>query len=233
MFVPAGEFLMGSTDADKDAVAHEKPQHTIYLEAYWIGKYEVTNALYKKCLDAGKCSGPKYWADGTIPTGKENHPVVGVSWNDAMTFAQWMGGRLPTEAEWEKAACWDEVKKAKRFFPWGDVFDVQKANTLASEIRDTTPVGKYSPQGDSPYGVSDMAGNVWEWVADWYSDTYYSTTPKNNPKGPGSGKFRVVRGGAWLIDRGLARCAFRSGYSPVGWFNGLGFRVVVSSSLDF
>jgi formylglycine-generating enzyme required for sulfatase activity len=229
MFVPAGEFTMGSSAADTSN-PNEKPQHPVYLDAFWIGKYEVTNALYKKCVDAGRCTAPdiSYWPKGTIPSGKENHPVVGVGWDDAVAYAQWMGGRLPTEAEWEKAACWDEARKDKRVYPWGNEFDPQKANTFESGIRDTTPVDRY-PSGASAYGVLDMAGNVWEWVADWYDGGYYGNSPARNPTGPVSGQVRVLRGGSWSGNQGLARCAFRSGITPVARINYVGFRVAQSS----
>jgi formylglycine-generating enzyme required for sulfatase activity len=229
LFIPAGEFLMGSSDADQLAREEEKPQHTVYLDAFRIGKYEVTNALYKKCVDAGKCSVPAGWANRTFPAGKENHPVVGVQWSDAAGYAQWAGGRLPTEAEWEKAACWDEAKSIKRIYPWGDVFDDRKANTSGYGVADTIPVGTLSPQGDSPYGASDMAGNVHEWVADWSNSRYYSISPRNNPKGADSGTFRVIRGGAWDLYRSEARCTSRWSNIPNFQYKNVGFRIAGSA----
>jgi len=152
-----------------------------------------------------------------------------------------VGGRLPTEAEWEKAASWDETKKVKRVYPWGDQFDESKCNTNLSGIRGTTPVDKYSSRGDSAYGIGDMVGNVWEWCADWYDGNYYKISPKRNPKGPDSGSYRVLRGGAWhwlpIIN---SRSTYRNLNDPDGKVvnpdagsNILGFRYVVSTVLDF
>lgn len=228
MFVPAGEFPMGKPATY--AEAPDAPPHTVYLDAFWMGKYEVTNALYKKCLDAGRCAAPgyDYWPNGTIPIGKENHPVQKVSWNNAVDYATWVGGRLPTEAEWEKAACWDDAKKAKYLYPWGNVFDAQRANTKDDpRVVDTAPVGKYSPQGDSPYGISDMTGNVAEWVADWYSPTYYASSPKNNPKGPDEGPWHVYRGGSW-VNANSWECASRDRNDPQLQHDFFGFRVAFS-----
>ncbi|MDE3089110.1 MAG: SUMF1/EgtB/PvdO family nonheme iron enzyme, partial [Chloroflexota bacterium] len=185
VYVPAGEFTMGSNDYD-----WEKPPHTVYLDGFWIDKYEVTNALYKKCVDSGTC---KVADMGEYdPSGKPNRPVVQVTWYDANTFCQWAGKRLPTEAEWEKAARGTDA----RTWPWGNDWNPSKLNSWDAGPHTTTDVGTY-PQGASPYGALDMAGNVWEWVADWYSSNYYANSPKNNPKGPDSGGYRVMRGGSW------------------------------------
>ena len=223
LLVPAGEFVMGE---GSDA-------HQVYLDAFYISRYPVTNAEYKKFVDATHHPPPAHWQNGKIPPGKENHPVVNVSWNDAVAYAQWAGARLPTEAEWEKAASWDDIKKEKRVYPWGKDFDASKCNTFESGIGDTTPVGKYSPQGDSFYGVADMAGNVWEWCADWYDENYYKNSPKENPKGPASGTERVLRGGSWSYRQGSARCARRFYDHPDLSFHLdlFGFRVVVSITL--
>ncbi len=219
MYVSAGEFVMGSNDND-----NEKPPHTVYLNSFYIDCYPVTNAEYKKFVDATKHSPPSHWQNGKIPPGKENHPVVNVSWHDAMAYAQWAGKRLPTEAEWEKAASWDGLKKEKRVYPWGDDFDANKCNSSESGIGDTTPVGKYSPRGDSFYGVADMAGNVWEWCADWYSENYYKNSPPENPQGPASGQYRVLRGGSWDDDSDYVRAAFRFNSEPDDRGGSMGFR---------
>jgi formylglycine-generating enzyme required for sulfatase activity len=151
--------------------------------------------------------------------------VVYVTWDDAMAYCEWAGTRLPTEAQREKAASWDDAKKAKRRYPWGDEFDANKCNTRESGIGDTTPVGKYSPQGDSAYGVGDMAGNVWEWCVDWYAEDYYKKSPEKNPEGPDSGQYRVFRGGAWRYAATITRCAARF-WGATGTFNDfIGFRV--------
>ncbi|MEW5718366.1 MAG: SUMF1/EgtB/PvdO family nonheme iron enzyme, partial [Chloroflexota bacterium] len=167
--IPAGEFVMGEGN---DA-------HKVYVDAFYIARYPVTNAEYKKFVDATKHDVPFVdtdWAkpynwdrkNRTYPKEREKHPVVLVTWRDAVAYCKWAGGRLPTEAEWEKAASWDEAKKEKRVYPWGKEFDKNKCNSSESGIGGTTPVGKYSPQGDSAYGVADMAGNVWEWCNSLY-----------------------------------------------------------------
>jgi formylglycine-generating enzyme required for sulfatase activity/tRNA A-37 threonylcarbamoyl transferase component Bud32 len=220
VFVPAGEFTMGSNEGNSD----EKPQHPVYLDAFWIDKYEVTNALYKKCVDAGKCQSPNptrsytrssYYGNASF----DNYPVIYVSWNDAKTYCEWAGKRLPTEAEWEKAARGTDG----RIYPWGNTFDKSLLNSYESNIGDTTQVGKYLG-GASPYGALDMAGNVWEWVADWYNSTYYTSSPRDNPKGPSSGQYRVVRGGAWDYSGGNVRPAYRSRYAPSDANDLVGFR---------
>jgi formylglycine-generating enzyme required for sulfatase activity len=231
ILIPAGEFLMGSEEND-----NEKPPHKVYLDAFYIDRYPVTNAKYKKFVDAAKHQPPSHWQNGQIPSGKDNHPVVNVTWNDAVAYAQWAGGRLPTEAEWEKAASWDLVNQRKRTYPWSDEFDASKCNTAESGIKDTTPVGKYSPQGDSPYGVGDMAGNVWEWCADWYDENYYKNSPVSqgsttrNPQGPSSGQYRVVRGGAWDGVQWTVRCACRGSNGPDLFSDNIGFRVLSPGS---
>lgn len=230
LLIPAGEFLMGSSDADKDAQPNEKPQHTVYLDAFYISRYPVTNAEYKK-----------FKSDWKIPNGKENHPVVNVNWNDAAAYCKWLSEqavdretgkqvkfRLPTEAEWEKAASWDDAKSIKRVYPWSDVFDKNKCNSSEAGIGDTTPVGKYSPQGDSFYGVSDMAGNVWEWCADWFDENYYKSAPRENPRNDSPGQYRVLRGGSFYYAAPNARCARRDGNPPDDLDRNIGFRVVAA-----
>ncbi len=141
---------------------------------------------------------------------------------------------MPTEAEWEKAASWDGERKEKRVYPWGNEFDQNRCNTGESGTHGTTPVGNYSPQGDSFYGVGDMAGNVWEWCADWYDGNYYKNSPDKNPRGPASGNYRVLRGGSWGNNQDSARGAFRyCNLYPDFWSPNLGFRVVVSASQNF
>ncbi len=224
IFVPAGEFVMGSDQGDDD----EKPPHWVYLDDYYIDRYPVTNAEYQKFVEVTKRKPLSHWKNGKIPAGKEAHPVVNVSWQDAADYAAWAGKRLPTEAEWEKAASWDPVKREKRVFPWGDRFDTGKCNAKESRIGTTTPVGKYSPQGDSPYGVADMAGNVWEWCADWYDENYYQNSPPKNPQGPSSGRSRVLRGGSWDNNGYILRASLRFRSGPVYWYSGIGFRCVRS-----
>ncbi|MBI4785819.1 MAG: SUMF1/EgtB/PvdO family nonheme iron enzyme [Chloroflexi bacterium] len=223
LLIPAGEFVMGS-----DERKEEQPPHKVYSDAFYISRYPVTNAEYKKFVDATKHRVPDHWKSEQIPHGKENHPVVYVSWQDAADYAQWADVRLPTEAEWEKAASWDDAKKEKRRYPWGNEFHAKKCNASESKIGDTTPVGKYSSQGDSFYGIGDMAGNVWEWCADWYDESYYRNSPERNPQGPDSGQIHVLRGGSWFYDLGYARCAFRFRYFPDYRAKYVGFRVAES-----
>jgi len=259
VYVPEGEFLMGATDTD--AGSDEKPQHTVYLDAFWIDQTEVTNDMFAKFIAAtsyetdaekGGCSyvfngsgwdcvsGAK-WDHPSGPNstldGLENHPVVHVSWNDATAYCEWAGRRLPTEAQWEKAASWDELQQAKRKYPWGNgnvagnLLNFADSNlkvdwadkTVDDGYQFTAPVGTY-PDGASPYGALDMAGNVWEWVNDWYGENYYNNSPSANPPGPTSGDARVLRGGCWYVVAQLVRASYRNWFFPVPWFNFYGFR---------
>ena len=182
--IPAGEFQMGSDDGRDD----EKPVHTVYLDAFYMDIYQVTNAQYRAFIeDTGYRNGtPGYW---DIPKfNAADHPVVGVRWNDVVDYAKWAGKRLPTEAEWEKAARGGLVGMQ---YPWGDEITEENANYDTGGM---TPVGNYPP---NEYGLYDMAGNVWEWCADWYDGDYYSNSPERNPTGPDSGTYRVLRGGSW------------------------------------
>jgi formylglycine-generating enzyme required for sulfatase activity len=219
--VPAGEFMMGSDPAvDPNAYDDaEMPQHPVYVDAFRISKYEVTNAQYAQCVRATVCDEPGQLQDYLDPA-HADHPVVYVSWYDAQTFCEWVGGRLPTEAEWEYAA----RGTGGRIYPWGKEFAESKCNTSESGIDDTTEVGSY-PDGASPYGAMDMAGNVWEWVADWFNADYYSMAPGRNPRGSDSGSSRVLRGGSWLSNQKNARCAFRQGDDPATRRKFIGFRV--------
>jgi formylglycine-generating enzyme required for sulfatase activity len=238
VYVPAGEFLMGSTEEDIDAVmaecaasgypcnrewfAGEQPQHSVYLDAYWIDRTEVTNAQYRQCVEAGACEEPGCWENNYLNAPEQ--PVVCVSWYDARDYAAWVGGRLPTEAEWEKAARGTDG----RIYPWGNnPPDCQKAN-YSGCAGNPLPVGSH-PDGASPYGALDMAGNVWEWVADRYYEHYYRfESPFRNPQGPESGDDRVLRGGA-LDGQWSVRCAYRDRRYPPYWFNVYGFRVCVAA----
>jgi formylglycine-generating enzyme required for sulfatase activity len=255
--VPAGEFRMGTSieqllkDADMEETRgwakewkekgwfkDEQPQHRVLLDEFQIGKYPVTNAQYQAFVQATKHQPPGYWSGGTFSEELAAHPVVNVSCvEDAVAYCEWLTEqlrtakqlreneviRLPTEAEWEKAARGTDG----RFWPWGNQWDKTKCN--AEGDVGTTPVGKYSPGGDSPYGAADMAGNVWEWCADWYDEGYYEKSPEKNPVGPDSGQFRVVRGGSFTYLRGHVRCAARGRNYPASGVDG--FRVVVASRL--
>ena len=228
-FVPAGDFLMGSPDSDSSATSDEKPQHTVHLDAYWIDQTEVTNAMYALCVQAGACQPPlssksaihdAYYGDVQYA----DYPVLWVDWNAAQSYCKWAGRRLPTEAEWEKAARGTEG----RIYPWGDTAPTCELGNFGLQegdcVGDTSKVGGY-PAGASPYGVLDMSGNVWEYVADWYAENYYSTSPNNNPTGPASGSARVIRGGSWYFDTPRVSAVNRAYYVGPGG-NNLGFRCV-------
>jgi formylglycine-generating enzyme required for sulfatase activity len=213
VYVPEGEFIMGS-----DERSDEQPEHIVYLDAFYIDKTEVTNAQYRKCVEAGAC----YKPFNTIYYDKADyaqHPMVYVGWNDADAYCGWAGKRLPTEAEWEKAARGTDG----RTYPWGEGIDCDHAQYSECGER-TVPVGS-KPKGVSPYGALDMAGNVYEWVADWYEEDYYSQSPGRNPPGPDSGKGPVLRGGAWGVEANYVRCATRRfRYYPDTRSDYVGFR---------
>jgi sulfatase modifying factor 1 len=208
---------------------NERPVHKVYLDAYYIDKYEVSNAKYKEFVDATGYPVPyvdAYWAEPynwrnkTYPPGKGDHPVVLVSWYDAAAYAKWAGKRLPTEAEWEKAARGSDG----RAWPWGNTWDVDNCNMRESFINSTVPVHQFE-KGKSPYGCFNMAGNAMEWVADWYKDNYYSHTPSKNPTGPMSGASKVARGGAWDSNINLyTRTDYRAYLMPTEKKASLGFR---------
>ncbi|MCK6626653.1 MAG: formylglycine-generating enzyme family protein [Anaerolineae bacterium] len=235
--VPAGKFLMGSDpQKDKNAREEEQPQHQVYVSEFYIGKYPITNEQYAVFVKAVKHRVPPFWENGKIPIAKENHPVVEVCWGDAVAFCKWLSResgrtlRLPTEAEWEKAARGTDG----RIYPWGNQWDSTKLNSGESGWNDTTPVDRYSPQGDSPYGAADMAGNVWEWCTDWYDDKEYYSRAKKILKDPEGAKRRVglvVRGGAFMNAASFVRCAVRYGNAPAFWDNSYGFRVVLARPL--
>jgi eukaryotic-like serine/threonine-protein kinase len=224
--VPAGEFLMGSDKAtDPQAFSVDMPQHKVNLPEYWIGKTEVTNSQYAVFVAAAKHRAPDHWNGGRIPAGKANHPVVNVSWDDAVAFGQWASqvtGRavqLPSEAEWEKAA----RGTAGQIYPWGNTApDAQRVNFNLG-VNDTTPVGQYAAAGASPYGALDMAGNAWEWTSSSYEAyPYRSDDGREAPVDP---RARVLRGGSFNYGAQSVRCAFRAGYLPENRYGFIGFRV--------
>lgn len=195
VYVPSGTFTMGSDTGEPD----ERPVHNVWLSGFWIDRYEVTNAQYRSCVDAGQCKRPAYEKSNTrgdyfTDPQYNDYPVIFVSSDDAAMYCRWVGKRLPTEAEWEKAASWDWRTSTKFTWPWGNTFDNSKVRD--GTRKDTSRVGNY-PTGASPYGAMDMAGNVSEWTADYYAADYYAASPSSNPKGPATGYGRVVHGGTW------------------------------------
>ncbi|WKZ36994.1 MAG: formylglycine-generating enzyme family protein [Anaerolineales bacterium] len=181
----------------------------VYLDSYYIDSYEVTNAAYRVCVEEGGCARP-YSTKRFDSSSYANHPVAFVDWNQAKTYCEWRGTQLPTEAQWEKAARGVDG----RTYPWGEGIDCDKANYDKECVGDTTEVGSYE-SSKSPYGLYDMAGNVWEWVNDWYSDVYYQSSPLNNPLGPDDGELRVQRGGSWSSGDFLAQSFLRLYGDPV------------------
>ena len=243
--IPAGNFKMGSLGIDPGAYSYEQPQHTVYLDAYQISKYEITNAHYKAFIDAGGYSDsaywttegwswrtansitePCYWSSGQYNSGPSfpNHPVVGVSWYEAYAFCNWAGGHLPTEAQWEKAA---RGTDSSNYWPWGSAWNAANCNSYFNASPDTfaysSPVGYFS-LGQSPYGLYDMAGNVWKWCNDWFQSDYYSVSPTSNPQGATSGTYRVIRGGSFSTNDAYCRTAIRYYDPPVYRYFYFGFR---------
>jgi formylglycine-generating enzyme required for sulfatase activity len=220
MRIPAGDFLIGSGDNEKDALAIDKPQMTVKLDEYFIGKYDVTNAQYEVFVRATG----RTW---TMPAGKGQHPVVNVTWKDAIAFCQWLGqttGRtvqLPTEAQWEKAARGTDGRK----FPWGSEEPDAKRLNFNNNVRDTSVVGLYSPQSDSPYGAADMAGNVRNWTSSLLrAYPYRADDGRENLE---VDEWRAVRGGGFISGSRGVRSANRESYSPTGKYDSIGFRVVM------
>jgi formylglycine-generating enzyme required for sulfatase activity len=236
ILIPAGVFLMGSDPSvDKDAFVYEMPQHTLYLPDFYMSKTEVTNAQYAAFVGATGHDSPKHWDGGKLPSGKEDHPVVYVSWYDAMAYCNWLAEvtdkpyRLPSEAEWEKGARGSDG----RIWPWGNQWDAGRCNCGEGEQRDTTPVGAY-PEGASPYGLLDMAGNAWEWTRSRWGG-YWGAPSFRYPYDPGDGRedleakgLWVLRGGSINVGRNVARCSFRLRDDPDYHLWYFGFRVVVS-----
>ena len=219
---------MGSDKAkDSQTYGDELPQHTVTLGTYRIGRTPVTNAQYKVFVGATGSQAPGHWSNGGIPRGKEDHPVISVSLQDAQAFCQWAGARLPTEAEWEKAARGTDG----RIYPWGNEAPDKDRCNFNMNVKDTTPVGRYLV-GASPYGVLDMAGNVWEWTSSAWGKSV-SKPDFAYPYGPGDGREdqsrtdvrRVLRGGSWDLVARDVRSASRNWDNPGSRYDDVGFRV--------
>ena len=216
VLVPTGPFWSGIDDA-----ARGWRRRPVLVDAYWIDVHEVTNAQYKRFVEALGYPEPPFWEDARHS--RPDAPVVGVNWYDARAYCWWTYKRLPTEAEWEKAARGADGL----LFPWGDEYLPGRANLLGEDDghRELAPVGTF-PAGDSPYGVSDMVGNVWEWCRDWYSPHYHRETLKENPTGPRSGHYRVLRGGSWVSSPEFAAYSSRDRLDPHARGAHFGFRCV-------
>jgi serine/threonine-protein kinase len=253
VYVPAGAFWMGSTEEDIDAIlpacsacerewyTDEQPQHQVTLDAFWIDRTEVTNAQYRRCVEDGACSEPITTGSSTRENyyghaDFDSYPVIFVDWEQASAYCTWAGKRLPTEAEWEKAARGTD----RRIYPWGDVFDGNLLNFCDANCQfdwkaadwddgyaDTAPVGSYL-DGASPYGVLDMAGNVWEWTSSL--DSSYPYDARDGREDLEAHGRRVVRGGSWGDLQWFPRSADRDLIEPSSWYNVIGFRCARSGS---
>jgi len=245
VYVPAGEFLMGTTTGLTD----EQPIHKVDLDAYWVDRTEVTNDMYRKCVQTGVCNKPSslvFYNDSAY----KDHPVEYVSWKEAVDYCTWAGRRLLTEAEWEKVAIWDPYTNEQHVFPWGNDYDCKMGNfddeteLDASVMQDqktncdgfvrSAPVGSF-PAGASVYGVLDLGGNVWEWVHDAFIEVdpfnasiqnYYAISPAKNPQGvdPKITDYRSMRGGSYNFTFGFGRSAYRLWYGLDDSYDGVGFR---------
>ncbi len=217
VFVPAGEFSMGSDQHDD-----EQPVHLVNVDAFWIDQTEVTGAMYALCVEAGACQP----TDPGTTEQLDNAPILFATWSDAQTYCAWTGGRLPTEAEWEYAARGTD----SRIYPWGnEAVDCSLVNYWGQDggcVGQANIVGSL-PGGKSPYGALDMSGNVWEWVSDWYAPGYYADSPSENPQGPAEGIYRVIRGGSWATTEDKVRAADRNREEASGRHNDIGFRCAV------
>ncbi len=233
--VPAGEFPMGSREENKNANRDEMPQHTVDIPFdYWMARFPVTNEQFNLYTQAKEIKHPMAdWKN------KKDHPVRYVSWINAMAYCQWLNGllnaelpdgfvlRLPAEVEWEKAARGADGRE----YPWGNEFDQNRCNSAESELRDTTPVGFYSPRGDSPYGCADMAGNVWEWMHSLKSNYPYQMNDGREDET--ATRFRVMRGGSFVDYMREQRCACRGDHIFLNLINNRGFRVVIAPAIVY
>ena len=226
VLVPGGEFEMG------DGESSNCSKHYVYIDAYYIGIYCVTNRQYKMFVDATGHRSPdrsdaiqvtSVWKGKMYPEKYADHPVVCVSWEDVQAYASWAGCRLPSEAEWEKAARGPEGYR----YPWGDEWDESKCRNNKNRGEETTCAVWGYPEEVSGYGTSNQSGNVWEWCSDWYDKNYYTNSSRGHPEGPEAGSFRVLRGGCWRYAfPSFFRCAHRTRIFPGLRFVSRGFRLV-------
>jgi sulfatase modifying factor 1 len=235
ILVPAGSFPMGVPKGDRDGGRDEYPRHEVMLDSYYIDIYEVTHGRYAEFVKATghrTPENPKYpkrtlWSDHLSDSLSER-PVINVDWQDADAYCRWAGKRLPTEAEWEKAARGTDDRR----FPWGNVEPTHKHlnfNQQWQGEKTLMPVGSYEA-GKSPFGAYDMAGNVWEWVSDWYDPLYYEKSPGVNPKGPDSGTYKVLRSSGWSVETPLVRLFTRVKSDPTNRNDSTGFRCAADAA---
>jgi formylglycine-generating enzyme required for sulfatase activity len=223
--VDKGTFLMGSDSGADD----ESPPHTVFVSAVAVDRHEVTNRQYRLCVKSGVCKPPSLLSSNRRKAYYDNplfadYPVIFVDWSAANTYCRFVGGRLPTEAEWEKTARGDDG--LPREFPWGDGAPTCALANMGGKggcVGDTDRVGRRI-EGASPYGALDMAGNVWEWVSDWYGAAYYDESPTTNPVGPEEGSLKVMRGGCWQSGGDSLRVTCRKAALPSTWAPNVGFR---------
>jgi sulfatase modifying factor 1 len=229
VFIPGGEYLRGRTHKLEDdglkwfptALKDDRPVRKIQIDAFYLDAHEVTNAEYAKFVAATKHRAPYNWPQGKVPSGKEQLPVVDVSWEDAGAYAKWAKKRLPTEAEWERA-CRGLAEGAK--YPWGEKKPT-KTEARYNAVDGPSPVGQCKA---NYFGLYDMVGNVWEWCSDWYEKDYYEKAPAANPPGPDNGMYRVIRGGSWSDLEKYLTCAYRSWVRPAERSPNIGFRCAKS-----
>ena len=229
VFIPAGEYLRGRSHSLPDdhlkwfptLLKDDQPTRRIFVSAFYLDEHEVTNGQYLAFVKATRHAVPYNWPKGELPTGKENFPVVDVSWADAAAYCQWAGKRLPTEAEWERAA--RGLVEGKQY-PWGDD-PPARGNSRFDAVDGPGEVKQFKP---NYFGVYDVAGNVWEWCSDWYAKDYYASAPEKDPVGPKSGLYRVLRGGSWADEPKFLTCAHRSWARPAERSPNIGFRCAQS-----
>ena len=235
VLVPAGPFPMGVPPGARDGGRDEYPRHEVFLDAYYIVTFEVTNGRYLEFMTNTGHRPPKHlndprqdlWQGALMPESIADRPVINVDWYDAEAYCRWAGKRLPTEAEWAKAARGTDDRR----FPWGNVEPTHghvNFNQPWQGEKTLMPVGTYEA-GKSPFGAYDMAGNVWEWVADWYDPRYYEKSPARNPKGPETGTHKTLRGSGWEVEAPLVRAFSRVKSDPLNRNYATGFRCARSA----
>ena len=233
VLIPAGEFQMGRAKTTVDdekgmrplILRDDRPVHAVKLNAYWMDAKEVSHAEYAKFVASAGHPAPRHWMQGEMPPERADHPVYNVDWHDAKAYCEWAGKRLPTEAEWERAARGGLEGKE---YPWGD------EGVNPERARYNTPLGP-GPTGKLPkngFGLHDMAGGVSEWTADWFDRTYYERSPAENPKGPEEGLYKIIRGGAWSDSPARLKVHFRNWVRPDQKTPNIGFRCVKDAAED-